>query len=64
MDLSFALQLESALRICKGEKMKPALYEVPAETDKAVMLAMLESLNISLEKLTAEQEEYLVSWQE
>jgi adenosylhomocysteinase len=64
MDLSFALQLESALRIFKGEKMKPALYDVPAETDKAVMLAMLESWSISLEKLTVEQEEYLKSWQE
>ena len=64
MDLSFALQLESALRIFKGEKMTPALYEVPEETDKAVMLAMLESWGISLEKLTGEQEEYLKSWQE
>ena len=64
MDLSFALQLESALRIYKGEKMKPALYDVPPETDKAVMIAMLESWGISLEVLTAEQEEYLKSWQE
>ena len=64
MDLSFALQLESALRIYKGEKMAVALHEVPEETDKAVMLAMLESWGISLEKLTAEQEEYLKSWQE
>jgi adenosylhomocysteinase len=44
--------------------MAPALYEVPAETDKAVMLAMLEARNISLEKITAEQEEYLKTWQE
>ena len=64
MDLSFALQLESALRIFKGEKMAPALYEVPKETDKAVMFAMLESWGISLEKLTVEQEEYLRTWQE
>jgi adenosylhomocysteinase len=64
MDLSFALQLESALRIFKGEKMKPALYNVPAETDKSVMIAMLESWEISLEKLTVEQEEYLKTWQE
>jgi adenosylhomocysteinase len=64
MDLSFALQLESALRIFKGPKMKPALYDVPAETDRAVMIAMLESWGVSLEKLTAEQEEYLKSWQE
>ena len=63
MDLSFALQLESALRIFKGQRMKPALYDVPAETDKAVMLAMLEAWNIFLDKLTAEQEEYLKSWQ-
>lgn len=64
MDLSFALQLESALRIFKGEGMKPGLYDVPAETDKAVMFAMLEAWGISLEKLTPEQEEYLRSWQE
>ena len=63
MDLSFALQLESALRVYKGEKMKPALYDVPVETDKAVMIAMLAAWGISLEVLTPEQEEYIKSWQ-
>lgn len=64
MDLSFALQLESALRIYKGEALAPAVHDVPYETDRSVMESCLTAMKIKLEKLTAEQETYLKSWQE
>lgn len=63
MDLSFAMQLLSCLYISKN-KLKPGLYNVPEELDKMVALLKLESLGIKLEKLTAEQEEYLAGWKE
>ncbi|MGI6253719.1 MAG: adenosylhomocysteinase [Aminivibrio sp.] len=63
MDLSFGLQLESAIHVAKNP-MKPGLYNVPEEIDRAVMKAKLDSLGISLEKMTQEQEEYMKSWVE
>lgn len=63
MDLSFALQLESAIYMAKNS-MKPGLYDVPAEIDRAVMEAKLVSLNITLDTMTPEQEAYMKSWVE
>ena len=63
MDLSFALQLESAIHMAKNT-MKPGLYDVPAEIDRAVMEAKLASLNIALDTMTPEQEAYMKSWVE
>lgn len=63
MDLSFGLQLESAIHVAKNP-MEPGLYNVPEEIDRAVMKAKLDSLGISLEKMTQEQEEYMKSWVE
>ncbi len=63
MDLSFALQLESAVYVAKNA-MAPGLYDVPEEIDRAVMKAKLDSMGISLEKMTPEQEEYMKSWVE
>ena len=63
MDLSFALQLESAIHMAKNT-MKPGLYDVPAEIDRAVMEAKLASLNIALDAMTPEQEAYMKSWVE
>ncbi len=63
MDLSFALQLESAVYLAKNT-LKPGLYDVPAEIDRAVMEAKLASLGISLDAMTPEQEAYMKSWVE
>ena len=63
MDLSFALQLESAIHMARNE-MKPGLYDVPADIDRAVMEAKLASLGITLDRMTPEQEEYMKSWVE
>ncbi len=63
MDLSFAMQLLSAIYISK-EKLEPGLYNVPEELDKNIAELKLESLGIEIEKLTEEQAEYLNSWRE
>jgi adenosylhomocysteinase len=63
MDLSFALQLESAVFLAKNS-LKPGLYDVPGAIDRAVMEAKLASLHIRLDRMTPEQEEYMKSWVE
>lgn len=63
MDLSFAMQLLSAIYITKN-KMKHGLHAVPEELDKKIVDLKLESLGIEIEKLTAEQIDYLASWRE
>ena len=63
MDMSFAMQLLSCIYI-SGHKLKPGLYNVPAELDCRVAELKLESLGISIEQLTQEQKEYLAAWRE
>ena len=63
MDLSFAMQLLSALYI-SSHKLEPGLYNVPEELDRRIAELKLESLCITIEKLTPEQEEYMASWRE
>lgn len=63
MDLSFAMQLLSAIYIASS-KLEPGLYNVPEELDKKIAELKLESLGIKIEKLTPEQEEYMASWRE
>ncbi|NLK29780.1 MAG: adenosylhomocysteinase [Aminobacterium colombiense] len=63
MDLSFALQLESALHISRIS-LPAGVHPVPEEIDRSVMEVKLASLGISLEKLTEEQELYMKSWEE
>lgn len=63
MDLSFAMQLLSAIYISEN-RLQPGLYNVPDELDKKIAELKLESLGITIEKLTPEQEEYMASWRE
>ena len=63
MDLSFAMQLLSALYISQN-KLSPGLYNVPYELDRRIAELKLETLGITIEKLTPEQEAYMASWRE
>lgn len=63
MDLSFAMQLLSCLHLSKN-RLEPGLYNVPEDLDRMVSSLKLESLGVSMEKLTPEQEAYLDSWKE
>jgi len=65
MDMSFANQSLSAEYLMKHHKeLKPQVYVVPENIDREIAKLKLESMGHHLDKLTAEQEHYLASWQE
>jgi adenosylhomocysteinase len=65
MDMSFANQALSAEYLMKNHKtMKAQVYVVPEHLDREIARLKLESMGHKLDKLTAEQEHYLASWQE
>ena len=64
MDMSFANQalcLEYMSQ--KRGSLAPKVYPVPQEIDKEVGRLKLNSMGILIDKLTAEQEKYLQSWE-
>ena len=63
MDMSFANQA-LCLEYMVGNSLKPRVYPVPEEIDKQVARLKLQSLGISIDSLTPEQQEYLTSWEE
>jgi adenosylhomocysteinase len=63
--MSFANQALSAEYLMKNYKeLKPQVYVVPENIDREIARLKLESMGHRLDKLTAEQEQYLASWQE
>jgi S-adenosylhomocysteine hydrolase len=59
VNLSFASQLNSMIWLAKhGKELKPAVYEFPSELDKETAFAKLETMSISIDKWTKEQETY------
>ena len=64
MDMSFANQALSLEYLAKeGHTLIPGVYPVPKDIDKNIAEMKLNSLGINIDKLTAEQERYLSSWQ-
>lgn len=64
MDMSFANQALSLEHLAKeGHTLIPGVYPVPKDIDKNIAEMKLNSLGINIDKLTAEQERYLSSWQ-
>lgn len=63
MDMSFGIQALCARYIAdhRGE-LEKRLYAVPAEIDREVARRKLEALGITIDRLTKEQETYLMSW--
>ncbi len=60
MDMSFAIQALSAQYLAENRgKLLPGVIEVPREIDQAVAFKKLETLGISIDKLTPAQIEYL-----
>jgi adenosylhomocysteinase len=65
MDMSFANQALCMEYLVKNRgKLEVSVYPVPEEIDKKIARLKLESMGVSIDKLTAEQEKYLNSWQE
>ena len=65
MDMSFANQalcLEYLTRM-KGQ-LEPAVYAVPEDIDREVGRLKLASMNITIDSLTRQQQDYLASWEE
>ena len=64
MDMSFANQALTAEYLKKeGDKLEKKVYSVPEYIDKEVARLKLKSMGITIDKLTAEQEKYLSSWE-
>ena len=65
MDLSFAGQLNAMIWMTKnGKDLKPAVYEFPEELDKQTAMAKLETMGLSIDKWTPEQEAYARAYSE
>ncbi|HVB88515.1 MAG TPA: adenosylhomocysteinase [Candidatus Dormibacteraeota bacterium] len=65
MDMSFANQALSAEYMIRHSKeLKNQVYAVPEHLDQQIAKLKLESMGVSIDKLTPEQEHYLASWNE
>ena len=63
MDLSFALQALCTRYIAgQGRDLAPGVYDVPSAIDEEVARRKLAALDLSIDKLTPEQKDYLSSW--
>jgi adenosylhomocysteinase len=65
MDMSFANQALSAVYLIRNvEELENTVYGVPADVDQEIARIKLSEMGIQIDKLTAEQEKYLSSWEE
>lgn len=64
MDMSFANQAMCAEYMVKNAAdLEAGVYDVPVDIDQEVARLKLASMNVEIDVLTPEQEEYLHSWQ-
>jgi adenosylhomocysteinase len=64
MDMSFANQALGAEYLVKNHrKLEKKVYPVPAVIDKEIARLKLVGMGIKIDRLTKEQEKYLVSWE-
>ena len=65
MDMSFANQALSAEYMIKnGATLEKKVYGVPDVIDREIARLKLQSMGVTVDKLTAEQNKYLNSWEE
>ncbi len=65
MDMSFANQALSAEHIARNaDTLERKVYGVPEGLDQEIARLKLETMGVQIDKLTAEQERYLSSWDE
>ena len=63
MDMSFANQALAAEYLFQhADQLENKVYDVPAEIDDGVARVKLQTLGVSIDELTAEQCEYMNSW--
>ncbi|HYO31016.1 MAG TPA: adenosylhomocysteinase [Thermomicrobiales bacterium] len=64
MDMSFANQaLAAAYLVEHGKTLEPRVYTVPEDIDREIARLKLQAMGIEIDRLTAEQERYLTSWE-
>jgi adenosylhomocysteinase len=64
MDMSFANQALSAEYLVKNKgKLEPGVHLLPKEVDQEIASLKLRALGMSIDVLTAEQVEYMTSWE-
>ncbi|MCS7250208.1 MAG: adenosylhomocysteinase [candidate division WOR-3 bacterium] len=64
MDMSFANQALACEYLVKNhKKLERKVYKLPLEIDKEIAYLKLKSMGIEIDKLSKEQERYLISWQ-
>jgi len=64
MDLSFAVQALAIHHLAKNRgKLKPGVHPLPLEIDREIARTKLETLGVSIDSLTPEQQDFLRRWQ-
>ncbi len=64
MDMSFANQALTAEYLAKkGGTLQAKVYDVPADIDKQVARIKLQTMGVTIDTLSGDQERYLASWQ-
>ncbi|MDR0459365.1 MAG: adenosylhomocysteinase [Coriobacteriales bacterium] len=64
MDMSFANQaLASEYLVQQAQNLAPGVYQIPDAIDTEIARLKLQALGVSIDTLTAEQSQYLASWQ-
>jgi adenosylhomocysteinase len=66
MDMSFANQFMSQLRIAeldrKGKRLENRVHDIPAEQDQEIARVKLGTMDLSIDRLTREQEVYMTDY--
>ena len=64
MDLSFAVQALAIYHLARNRgKLKPGVHPLPVEIDREIARIKLETLGVSIDSLTPEQQDFLRRWQ-
>ncbi len=63
MDMSFAVQAYAAEYILKNHRrLKPGVFDIPKQIDQKIAKEKLMCLGVKIDQLTAEQKQYIHSW--
>jgi adenosylhomocysteinase len=63
MDMSFANQALAVEYLFNNPGLKPCVYALPEKLDRRIAELKLRSMGIRIDRLTAEQKQYLSSWE-
>ena len=63
MDMSFAVQALAAEWLTRQSGLEKKVYQVPESIDDEIGRAKLAAMGLTIDTLTAEQEQYLAGWE-